>query len=390
MKVLYFLPSYHSSFFEAEALTARGHQVDIYVPQGYPEQLLWDESKTFSDPKRLEALEKKLLAIKFPRFLVKVQFLLLYLVTTVFIQFWRIKLWKSYDVVYIFGRTEFLSSPKFLEKYIQSLVVKGKIKFCILPAGCRDEAPQAYWRQFDAGAICSSCFINSSCNDSNNIANIDRINRFKMKVGGNGSHTPPGLDVIHFQSRSVDLDLWKPGIEIPQHLLLPSTNSLRVLHSFASNGRGGSVNIKGSNFIEAAISSLQDKGYEIELVSITNLKSTEMRFIQAQCDVIVDQLIYGWWGSTALEGLASGKPVICYLREEFLGNFVSTFPQYKGSIPVINATISSVESEIEKLLKSPSLLKQKGSESRIFAESFLDPSVNVLQLEQFLASDYSL
>ena len=37
-----------------------------------------------------------------------------------------------------------------------------------------------------------------------------------------------------------------------------------------------------------------------------------MRYYQVQADIIVEQLIYGWWGSTAIEGML-GKPVTVIL-----------------------------------------------------------------------------
>lgn len=385
MKILYFLPSYHSSFFEREELIKRGHEVDIFVPVGYPKTLLWDETATFTVPQWIQKFSVDFENKRFPGILDKFRFVLLFIVTIVFKQLWLISLMKKYDRVYIFGRTEFLSEPRFLESYIYSLVKKGKITFRILPAGCRDEAPKQYWKQFDSGNICHSCFLEPNCDDLKNSENLDRIHKFRMKVGGNGSHNPPGLNAEHFKSRSLDLELWRPDLEVPMQFQLPPTDNVRVLHSFASNGRGGSVNIKGSSYIERAIKDLQEQGYAVELVSVTSMNSNEMRFIQAQCDIIVDQLIYGWWGSTALEGAASGKPVICYLRTGFVDTFLSYFPEYRGNLPIISAGTDSIQARIKELLDDPALRAQIGKESRIFAESFVSPSTNVAELERFLA-----
>ena len=54
-----------------------------------------------------------------------------------------------------------------------------------------------------------------------------------------------------------------------------------------------------------------------------------MRFYQAQADIVVDQLIYGHWGSTAVECMALGKPVVCYLDKRWKENFMDNYPEYK-------------------------------------------------------------
>ena len=59
--------------------------------------------------------------------------------------------------------------------------------------------------------------------------------------------------------------------------------------------------IKGSMHYFSAVNKLIDEGFEIEhhIYEIQILES--MRYYQVQADIIVEQLIYGWWGSTAIE-----------------------------------------------------------------------------------------
>jgi glycosyltransferase involved in cell wall biosynthesis len=51
------------------------------------------------------------------------------------------------------------------------------------------------------------------------------------------------------------------------------------------------------------------------------------------CDVVIDQFVYGYYGATALEAAAAGKPVVMRLREDHYA------PLYAGDVaPVVNVT----------------------------------------------------
>ena len=50
------------------------------------------------------------------------------------------------------------------------------------------------------------------------------------------------------------------------------------------------------------------------------------------CDIVLDQFVYGYYGATALEAAAIGKPVIMKLRHEHYA------PLYRGDVmPALNA-----------------------------------------------------
>ena len=83
---------------------------------------------------------------------------------------------------------------------------------------------------------------------------------------------------------------------------------------------------KGSQYVYRAFERLKSEGYNIEYVYLNNIKSSDMRYYQIQADIVVEQLIYGWWGSTGVETMSLGKPVICYLRRSWKEFFFKQFP----------------------------------------------------------------
>ena len=63
---------------------------------------------------------------------------------------------------------------------------------------------------------------------------------------------------------------------------------------------------------------IKKDGMALEIISPTGIPNKEVRFIQAQCDLFLDMLTYGWFGAMAREAMMLGKPVICHLRPEWL------------------------------------------------------------------------
>jgi glycosyltransferase involved in cell wall biosynthesis len=96
-------------------------------------------------------------------------------------------------------------------------------------------------------------------------------------------------------------------------------------------------------------------------------------------------LIYGGYGSTAVECLALGKPVVCYVRDSWKDFLIRQFPEWKDC-PIVSATPESIEMELKKLVENQLLREHIGRESRRFAEGFLDARKNVIEFEQVLIS----
>ena len=89
----------------------------------------------------------------------------------------------------------------------------------------------------------------------------------------------------------------------------------------------------------------------------------------AQADLVVDQLLTGWYGALAVEAMALGKPVLCYLREEDLKRFVPFHEQ----IPIVRTTKETLAQDLDGLLRSPSRRDELGEAGRQFVAKWHDP-----------------
>ena len=203
-------------------------------------------------------------------------------------------------------------------------------------------------------------------------------------VLGDGTFESIQFNFTHLKYKSVDLKLWNPNIKVPNEFKLPASNKLRILHSFCDKNRDkGGKNIKGSPFIIDAIKRLEKEGYPVEYYYINNVQSKNMKFYQVQADIVVEQLIYGWWGSTGVETMSLGKPVVCYLRPSWKAHFFEQFNEY-DKLPIVEANTKSIYDVLKKLVIDKDYRTQKGSESRIFAEKHFDDTKNTKSLAEVL------
>jgi hypothetical protein len=167
---------------------------------------------------------------------------------------------------------------------------------------------------------------------------------------------------------ALDPNFWRPDLPIPEKLRLArQPGELIVYHSvgnFQSRARNGR-NLKGTGAVIAAIDRLRAEGVPVRLEFVTDLPNTEVRFIQAQADVIVDQLNYGRYGATAREGMMLGKPTVsCLIKDE---------PTEKDRLqsieecPLVHANEDTVYDVLKKLLSDEALRRRIGADSRAFA-----------------------
>lgn len=377
--ILFVRPDYHCSYFYRDELRKLGWKADILVDPGYPEGLLYS-SKDILRPPRFPAQHLRVF-----RWLTQLMYLFLYLAV-----FWRYRVHVYYGRPPVvdcleaeIGLTKLFGKDFLLTAWLAKAV---GCRLVFVPTGCHDDDTKADWQLLDDGNVCNNCGFFDRCDDRLNNLNFARIRRYFDFSVGLGCKDSRELAERHFKYKVIDLDLWSPALEVPPEHRLPPTANLRILHSAYLKGSSRAWqgrNIKGSPFVLDAIERLQAEGYPVEYMYIENKPSNQMRFYQAQADIVVEQLIYGWWGSTGVETMALGKPVVCYLRPAWREFFLRTFPEYK-SLPIVEADTRSIYDVLKKLVTDSELRARKGEESRRFAEMHFNTARNAKALAEML------
>jgi hypothetical protein len=177
---------------------------------------------------------------------------------------------------------------------------------------------------------------------------------------------PPCAQFLPYAN--VDLSEWKPD-DRERRNDVPI-----VLHAPSHRG------VKGTRFILAAVDQLRTEGIKFEFVLVENLSNAEARQLYEQADLLVDQMLCGWYGGLAVELMALGKPVISYLREEDL-KFIPA--EMRAEIPIMNATPQTVYYVLKEYLTTRRHeLPELGNRCRAYVEKWHDPVKIAAKLKQ--------
>ena len=144
------------------------------------------------------------------------------------------------------------------------------------------------------------------------------------------------LMVSHF---SINVDLFANVKPCPRN-----SDSFRILH--APNHR----EIKGTQFVVEAVEKLKAEGHDVELVLVEKLSNLEILELILSVDLVIDQLIVGWYAMFAIESMLAGKPVICFLRDDLLNLYRSKGLIAVDEPPLINIAPLNLKEELSELI----------------------------------------
>lgn len=147
-------------------------------------------------------------------------------------------------------------------------------------------------------------------------------------------------------------------------------NIIEIMHAPTSRAK------KGTKFIQEAVEKLQQEGFKINLTIVQNVTHEKLMKKYKECDIFIEQLLGGWYGTSAIEAMATGRPVICFLREEYF-----TYIDYARKIPVINADPFSLYSVLKSVINHPEKLDEIALRSRKYVEEIHDVRILVKKLE---------
>ena len=254
----------------------------------------------------------------------------------------------------------------------RALKEKG-VKIGYSTSGCSDGIRQsAFKKHKNACAKCVWELRPDVCSDARNAAWGERLAAAcdlisTDKMYGNEWISRP---FVHREplTTALDPEFWSPDLEVPEAWRLSRADGeLIVLHGFgnAETRRASGRDIKGSGAILAAVERLQSEGWKVRLENPTDVHSRDMRFLQVQADVIVDQLVIGRYGAQAREAMMLGKPTICHIdRREPPG-----VPELAclAECPLVDATEETIYPVLRRLLSSPEERERIGRASRAYA-----------------------
>ncbi len=294
---------------------------------------------------------------------------------------------RTYDIIHFSNREGMKFSP-LLERFFTRRLSKGAEirlakrlgkKIAYTNNGCLDGVAQSSFAAWRTPPVCEDCpwrTVPSVCKDEKNLAWGAFRNRhadFQVLLGGNRAdyNVDPSVHEVPW-FYCLDHEFWDPDLLVPTNYRLPLPGStVKVYHAVGNmqlRSHGATRrNIKSSHIWMPMIEDLKAEGRDVELVFFQDVPNTELRYYQAQADIVVDMLTYGFFGANVREALMLGKPVICHLRGEWLDQMRAEIPDYVDELPIVRATPDTAREVLVDLIENPSKRAEIGRRSREFA-----------------------
>jgi hypothetical protein len=245
--------------------------------------------------------------------------------------------------------------------------------------GCLDGVLQSTFRAWPPYPTCDDCPFQHRpdvCSDELNArwgTVRNELADYVALAGGNRADWNDAPNVYENPwIYCLDEDIWQPDLLVPSNYRLGlSEETFKVYHSVGNadtRSQAGTMrNTKSTHIYLPLVDQLKAEGRDIELLFFKDVPNRELRYYQSQADVFVDMLTTGFFGATAREGMMLGKPVVCYLRPEWMDQIRRELPAYVDELPVISATPDTIRDVLVDLMDHPDKRAQIGRRSREFA-----------------------
>ncbi len=158
---------------------------------------------------------------------------------------------------------------------------------------------------------------------------------------------------VHYSRVAIDLNKYK---------YIDKTHNERLLIVHAPT----SPEIKGTEYVLKAIDELKEK-YDFDFKLIHGMPHNEAKKWYEKADLVIDQILLGGHGVFAVEAMAMGKPVICWISD-----FMKE--KYPKELPIISANPDNIKEKIEYILNNRDMLSGIGKKGRSYAEKHHDSS----------------
>lgn len=142
---------------------------------------------------------------------------------------------------------------------------------------------------------------------------------------------------------------------------------LRIVHAPTNQAA------KGSRYILDALKKLQAKyPNELEIDLIQNLPHVQALEKYKNADLVIDQVLIGWYGAFAVETMLMGKPVIARINFDDL-KFIPPKMAQDLKTSIIHADPFSIESVLEQCILDRKFLQLRGEACLEYAKRWHNP-----------------
>jgi glycosyltransferase involved in cell wall biosynthesis len=141
--------------------------------------------------------------------------------------------------------------------------------------------------------------------------------------------------------------------------VLDETKAMRIVHAPSSR------QLKGTDHVLKAVKALEKEGYNIDFRLIEGLPHSNVIEEFKKADIVIDQLLIGWYGMVSQECMALGKPVCVYVRKDLEGHMPFN--------PFCNTSPDTIREDLRNLIDDPRLRRELSIKGRRYVKQVHDP-----------------
>lgn len=204
---------------------------------------------------------------------------------------------------------------------------------------------------------CTLVRVACLCDESDRLSAMRELRplaKALFSMGDMIEYTPGSRNDLFFWPVDLDADAGKRYRPV-----YPESNALaplRLVH--APNHRM----FKGTRFLEQAVTELQREGERIELVLVERMPNARALEIYRTADVVFDQCLVGFHGYFAIEAMALGKPVLCFIRRP------AEYLLAPDECPILNTHVTTLKEDLRRLARERATLPAVGRAGRAYVE----------------------
>jgi hypothetical protein len=242
----------------------------------------------------------------------------------------------------------FLSNISLLPNYWDLPIIKFfKKKIAIIYVGCDIRCRDIIMKENRPFPLCKHCPF--PCDMLKKEALVRRAEKYADVIFSQPEYSQLLRISYEYWFVPIDTEELKPNYvcrEIPL-----------VVHA---TGRRGA---KGTRFILRVIEQLKKEGIKFEFLLLEGIPNQLVLEKVKEADIVIDQVINGWYGLFSTESMALGKPVLCYIIEKYK-------KEYEPNLPIVNTDRNHIAENLKTLIENSELRLKIAKESRVYAEEF--------------------
>ena len=174
-------------------------------------------------------------------------------------------------------------------------------------------------------------------------------------------------DLFHYLPKKTtflpySISNWDDIVEVKRS----KRKKIKIVHSPTSR------DFKGSKYILDALNILQDKYAHVEVSIIENLPHTQALELYKESDLVIDQVLIGWYGAFGVEVMKMGKPLAVYIREDDL-KFIPLDMAQDLMETVINITPFNIVEKLSLYIENENLLEDKAKAGLEYSNKWHNP-----------------